>query len=87
MYQLTCRAREKGTGLIPVTPAGGSPDPAGAGLERWVVLVHGFNNSWKAASATWRGTVEGLKLCRIALDAVVLFYWPGDYSRGRCAPQ
>jgi len=81
MYQLTCRAREKGRGLISVTPAGGSPDPAAAGLERWVVLVHGFNNSWKAASATWRVTVEELKVWHVDLGAVVLFYWPGDYSR------
>jgi pimeloyl-ACP methyl ester carboxylesterase len=43
--------------------------------------VHGFNNSWKAASATWRATLEQLKLCNVDLDAVVLFYWPGDYSR------
>jgi hypothetical protein len=45
------------------------------------MFIHGFNNSEKAAAATWRGTAEELLRCQVDLGAVVLFYWPGDYSR------
>lgn len=80
MYQLTCRAQERGRGLTPVV-AHGTPDPATVGLDRWIIFVHGFNNSKKVAAATWRATVQKLILCRVDMGAVVLFYWPGDYSR------
>jgi alpha/beta hydrolase family protein DUF900 len=81
MYHLTCRERDRGGDLIPVTAADGYPDPAEAGLDRWTIFIHGFNNSKKTIAKTWDGTIEQLQRRHVDLGAVVLFYWPGDYSR------
>jgi len=81
MFQLSCRAKSRGRGLVPVTAVAGSPDPATAGLDRWTIFIHGFNNSWKTAHATWSATSEDLQRYTVDLTTVVLFYWPGDYSR------
>ncbi len=81
MYQLTCRARDRGRGLVPVTAAACSPDPATSGLDRWTIFIHGFNNNAGTAAKTWRGTIEQLQRWHVELGDVVLFYWPGDYSR------
>ena len=81
MYQLTCRARTSGRGLVPVAAADGSHDPATAGLRRWTIFIHGFNNSEEDANTTWSGTLEELRRRQVDLGAVVLFFWPGDYSK------
>jgi esterase/lipase superfamily enzyme len=81
MYHLTCREWDSGRGLVPVTPAGGSPDPAAARLDRWTIFIHGFNNSAETITKTWKETIKQLQRWQVDLGAVVLFYWPGDYSR------
>lgn len=80
MYQISCRSRTRGRGLNPVKPVAGTPDPAKSGLDRWTIFIHGFNNSVKSAAATWRLTSEKLLDHRADLRAMILFYWPGDYS-------
>jgi pimeloyl-ACP methyl ester carboxylesterase len=45
------------------------------------LFVHGFNNSWKSAEVVWGGTLEQLWRRQADPKSVVLFYWPGDYSR------
>ena len=81
MYRLTCRENLSGRGLTDVRPADGLPDPAKAGLERWVILVHGFNNSRKTAEGTWELTARQLESGDININNMVLFFWPGDFSR------
>ena len=81
MHRLTCREHPSGRGLIPVVPDDGFPDPAESGRDEWTILVHGFNNSWKSASRTWDRTLALLNGCGVDLSTVVLFFWPGDYSR------
>jgi len=50
-------------------------------LDRWNVFVHGFNNSYNSAAATWSRTLPRLANRGVDLSAVVLFYWPGDYTK------
>jgi hypothetical protein len=86
MYFLSCRKNPHGRGLVPVQPLRGHPDPAMSALSRWVILVHGFNNSLKKASAIWSETFKKLRSQQelaAELNAVIFFYWPGDYSRWR----
>jgi pimeloyl-ACP methyl ester carboxylesterase len=80
MYRLTCRENLSGRGVTAVRPADGLPDPATAGLDRWVILVHGFNNSRKSAEDTWELTAKQLAAGGIDVGNVVLFFWPGDFS-------
>lgn len=81
MFQLTCRARARGRGLAPVAPVEGTPDPATSGLDRLTLFIHGYNNDHEEATAAWRRTSDALLRRNVDTSAVVLFYWPGDYSR------
>jgi hypothetical protein len=85
MYRLTARARAAGRGWAPITPSPGWPNPANAGRDRWVILVHGYNNSLLQADKTWDRTMNHLWEMCVDTGPVVQFFWPGDYSWSRIA--
>jgi hypothetical protein len=49
--------------------------------NRWTIFLHGFNNSFQSAGATWNNTLAQLSEAEIDLDSVICLFWPGDYSR------
>jgi pimeloyl-ACP methyl ester carboxylesterase len=81
MYKLTCREHPRGRGLIDVKPVDGVSDPARAGLDRWVLFVHGYNNDEEDAAKAWSQTFATLADYGVDSQGAVLFFWPGDYSR------
>lgn len=80
MFFLSARARESGKGVRPVAAlAGGHLDPGRVGLQRWVIFVHGYNTSQGRAEKIWKRTTRMLEARDVALDEVVLLFWPGDH--------
>lgn len=79
MYGISARQREKGSGVKQVEPVLRGRDVRRASIDRWCILVHGYNNSQLDAKAFWNRlehrftAVDGK-----ATKQAVRFYWPGD---------
>jgi len=80
MFFLSARAREAGKGVKPVAALdGGHLDPGKAGLEHWVIFVHGYHTSQGRAEKVWKQTTRMLEAQDVSLDELVLLFWPGDH--------
>ncbi len=73
-----------------VAPVAGGLRPARAvrrstvGLREVTVLIHGFNNSYRRARATWKVTMRRIRgLPAADRRRILTYFWPGDRGHTR----